>query len=340
MKKLLVLVAILEIVFWTAATNGQSSASSSTDVQSNQTQTTIVKGPGYAEGGDASAGASAGAGIYWDYSPTTVMRYPEYKVGLVQPGYPQPPWWMPGAPQIALWNAAAADLRFYEGWWTRKQVEQALKKSGKWFTEWGAGFESIVTLKSYDNKPTSSIELKLLQNATYELIQKDYTFLGDVPVKGRKDLTLFLTLMWALKLAMDNGADLAVLSGGMNTVYQGINFSPGLGFGTAGVHNSFSLVSGLASTEAKAQAEPVVQLAIFTANGTGISLPSTEEKKEKEVEVEEEKGKEIQGVPVSPGILSMAGFQKGMKQEAKKEKDQKEEVDPMIRSIWRRVAGG
>lgn len=281
-------------------------------------QTTVVKGPGYAEGGDATAqggqggDAAAGAysGIYWDYSPTSTFKYPDYRAAIINPGYPQPPWWMPSKDQIALWNAATADLRFYEGTWTRKQVEGSLKKSGKWFTEWGVGFNSFRTLKSYDNKPTSKIDLRLIQNAPYELIQKDYTFLGDIPVKGSKDLGQTLTLMWGLKQAMDSGAEMAIMNPGMNVVYNGGNFSPGLGFGTAGVHGSFSFVSGLGSTDAKAQAEPVIKLAVYLKNGTGEELKSPKEVKEKERKEEKENGeeREIRGVPVIPEILNRVGF--------------------------------
>lgn len=348
MKKMMV-ICLMATVMFVGTTFGNGSptqtANQTSDIKNNQI---MIGGPGSsnasAEGGEASAGANAGAysGIYWDYSPTSIIRYPEYNVGQVNPGYPQPPWWMPGVPQIALWNAAAADLRFYEGQWTRKQVEDALKKSGKWFTECGAGFKWFITLKSYGNKPTSTIELKLVQNAPFEIIQKDYTFLGDIPVIGSKDMGQCLTLMWALKLAMDNGADMAILNPGMNVVYQGNNFSPGLGVGTAGVHNSFSVISGLASTEAKAAAEPVVKLAVFESNGTGIVLKAPEERKEKKEEKIEEKGKEIQGVPVSPEILSMAGLKKETKEikETEKEKNREEEVTPMMRNIWRRAAGG
>lgn len=124
------------------------------------------------------------------------------------------------APEMVLWNQLGFNPKDLEGCWSRCNVMSPLKHTGKWFAECGAGFE---TMGSFFKlccckrcKKTDFIELKV---GDVSVPQDAFDFMGTVNVRASKGFTSMLCLMHALKTAMDNGGDSAVLCvSGMNPI--------------------------------------------------------------------------------------------------------------------------
>jgi hypothetical protein len=97
--------------------------------------------------------------------------------------------------------------------------------------------------------------------------------IGLVNVKAKKSMTESLALMYALKLAMCNGGELAVInpsSSGMNHIMNGTSIGPGVSAGTAGASSSLAGSLGFNLSDTKAQGEGAIILAVFKKNGGGV----------------------------------------------------------------------
>jgi len=231
----------------------------------------------------------------------------EEKAPILRPDLPSLPWMMPQ--KNYLWNQLGVSISFLEKTWTKKEVTRPLKTTGKWFAECGAGFEDITSF-IVEEAPTCSIELKNATKENIASIKSGYRFIGVVNVRAKKDMTYFLGLMHALKLAMKKGGDLALLSGGMNMIYNGSSVGIGAAPGTTGEHASLGTTLGFVSGDAKAQGESAVLLAVFKKNGgeaskSAVIEEAPKEKIEKQPKVIEKVNPDIIQEATKPGAANI-----------------------------------
>lgn len=196
-----------------------------------------------------------------------------------------------------LWNDLAVDPRILEGPWKMEEVVRALKakssaKNGQglgkksWFGLGGARGDTIASFPRLAD-PTQTIDFKDASSMTIAQLTKDYHFIGVVNVRADKELSYFLGLMHGLKVAMDNGGQLAVLSGGMNTIYHSSSSGLGLSGLIVGSSSSGSGGTGVASGNGKAEGESAVRLAVFVKNGVEESAVADQPAEEESVELVE-----------------------------------------------------
>jgi len=214
------------------------------------------------------------------------------------------PWQVPT--RSVLWNDLAVNPLVLEGPWTMEEAIRALDSTGNKKLKKGKGFgdgrSKGDTLISFPRlaEPTTTIDFKDASSLTVDEIRNGYRFIGVVNVGADKDLTYFVSLMYAMKLAMDNGGELAVLSGGMNTIYHtssaGISlFGAGAGTGTSGTGGI-----GVSSGNAVGQGESAVRLSVYTKIGATKPVASEDtscENEEKSVVDKETAMKEIEDIP-------------------------------------------
>jgi hypothetical protein len=316
MKKMALLIVLCIGLMAQSQENPTYENQNSVGVTAIQGQETTVQGQGFATAGsDASASAKSGdsgAVSILDFHPSSTSIYPENHAQPINPGHPSPPWLMPSEGQICLWNAAASDMLAYERTWTMDEVNFILKGIVESrFTCSSAFLEKI--------SPTSRIEVRLVQTPigktaegilyvgiSHSDVSKKNSWKGDVNVRGSKDKTFMVVLAKALKQAMLKGGEFAIINSGMDVSYNGMTISPGIGLGTAGIQNSFSLIGSIASTEARAKGSPVVKLGVYRHNGVAsISSPTIGSGTEEGDKKKSNKMGEIKGIPVNPEVVSM-----------------------------------
>lgn len=177
-----------------------------------------------------------------------------------------------------------------------EEVNYPIKHAGKnvfdiskWFVECGNGFEYVASFNA-KYKPTSKISVTGASMTLQDIpeFMKKYKRIGSVNVGARKDLNFELAFNWALKLAMQGGGDVVLLSlsSGMNSLANGISIGPGGSVGFAGGNSSVAASLGLNSSDTKFQGEAGVMLLVFKKNRDfvetrtigGIKIPEVGEK--------------------------------------------------------------
>jgi len=168
----------------------------------------------------------------------------------------------PAKEEASFWNKWALPLKELSGYYTRKQAERGLKKTGVFFSEWITGPLSFLCPIKVDYVPTGfpkTDQIKILVGEYSDEIKKEYVRLRPIAVRTNSKFSIRTMLDAALKLSMDNGADAALLTesnSGLNTVNLGKSL--GLPFGIVSADKSGSLSGGvgLSKSTLKKAGEP------------------------------------------------------------------------------------
>lgn len=239
MKKTLVLVVVMGIVFLTAMANAQSSATNSTEVRSdlNQYLQADLSGPGSssatAQGGDAGALALSGGSTS---SITTISKGSEIHTGALGMNPPYLPYWAHagwGLVEGFSFNSPNRDAEAYECQidpLNREQMKEIKKALND--IDYKGPFELLGGILSPGNltggkfnRRVNSIIRKprrpgqplvlLIDNVDYKALEKDgYVYVGEIGIEGglKHNFDQIYTAIIAEVLPWD--VDLLLFSGG------------------------------------------------------------------------------------------------------------------------------
>lgn len=316
MKRLLsIFVMVLFVCGMTFADGGGGGGSSGSNEQSQDTSVNQLQ-----------AQKMVGNGGVADNSQNINQNYEssDVRVGIIGPQIPYQLHVGPNPNQIKLWNSIGFPYLIFQGEWTNAKVMRALKHTGKAGAEWGCGFDEIVTsFAKYDATKQIKLQIDITPSEF-----SDQELICLVNVKAKKGLTESLALMRALKLAMCNGGELAVInpaSSGMNYIMNGTSVGPGVSVGNAGSSTSIGGSLGFNLSDTKAQGEGVIILAVFKKNGkcgavgqviepsketTASEAPAVTTPPQEETQEKGNSSKNIRGiVPFDSHMAALLGFQ-------------------------------
>lgn len=320
LKKIVVMIVFVLFVGDSVFADNTQQQIQGTEVTTSQTQN--MKGLGYsqssAEGGEAAAGASSG--IYWDwnYSPTSIMRYPEYRVPPVPPGTAPLAW--PFPQQYFLWNTVAQqDVLIFQREWNLSDVHDSIRRinykgpAELVFFGWpellgadnglrrGKGFSWQIYLFDRKLRPKSKRTVTtIIQDVNMAAFSQKYTCIGLVGIKTEENLFIPQTIASAIEAASRYDWDVGFLRPGMNLVNSSSGISPGVSGVSGGIHNTFALVGGISLGQAKVTGEGAVSLILYRKNG-GEKVP----KDLLSAIAERDKEEKIPGVSVSPELMEL-----------------------------------
>ncbi len=235
---------------------------------------------GQVQGQGQKQAAYGGVGISRvTYSPYS-YSYSEYdeRANNIQPYYPSPPWQMP-RDGIDTWTDFPFPLDLLEGLWTDGMIDNVLKTTDRGFKK-GFTYKRAFLYKLRSNKEGVIFRMGLSPKE----LANDVQFLGIVNLKTGKTITEIHGLAKAIQIAKKGGGQVVVPHTGQNRIYHGSSF--GLGFAPAYTsdNNSGGGTIGAVSSNAKAEDENCIRVAVFTIrNGRTVALKTQIEGPKKSV---------------------------------------------------------
>ena len=180
----------------------------------------------------------------------------------ILPNIPSQQFIPPSKEEASYWNKWALPLEEFSGYYTRKQAEWGLKKTGVFFSEWLTGPLSFLCPIKIDYVPTGfpkADQIKIVVGEYSDEVKKEYVRLRPIAVRANGKFSVRTMLDAALKLSMDSGADAALLTednSGLNTAHLGKSLGLPFGIVSAGENSSLSGGVGLGKSVLKKAGEP------------------------------------------------------------------------------------
>ena len=243
----------------------------------------------------------------FEYEPTYNSEYVE-RTGVINPGYPSIPWQVPF--QYYFWNGIEGmDGLIFQRWWDPNDVGLKKIRSKGSLGIKGEGFTWEISLddetrRSEDREPKL---FTITQKVNMPKLLKNYKYLGAINVNSSTKKTFDQAVRKAVQVALCYDIDVVLLTGDLNPVNKGSSFSPAAALGSAGVHNSFSLIGGAISGKSEVVGKPGIQFYAFRK--VDVNEDAVPPKEIAGVLISNGKEKKPQVTPpvsVNPGALEQA----------------------------------